>query len=324
MVVRRRFAARLAGRQQDAADDRLAALQLGLHLGDFFEQVRVALNSACASSRPGSPTGSPAACPVRGPRRRRAGPCARCALPRRRAGAGRPAGPPWRAGFADAGDEHDQQRRVEHEAQQHALHVQAGDAARVVERQRQRLGEDRQPARQASVMTTMVQVDQASSSTADRITCSRYRKAKGLVVPPDRYSWMVRLATSTSKARNSSLLVTGRCSCQRRWLAMLKAIRQASTSSICTSGRLHVEHQDRAGDGRDLADHGDPAQLDQLQHVLVAGGVFDVGSARRRASAGPLFLPVRSSFLPGSHALVGAAARSHHQAPAPSGPEHTR
>jgi hypothetical protein len=45
----------------------------------------------------------------------------------------------------------------------------------------------------------------------------------------------------------------------------------------------HVDHRqldaeapaDR-GDGRDLPDHGDPAQLDQVPHVLVAGRAADI------------------------------------------------
>jgi len=36
------------------------------------------------------------------------------------------------------------------------------------------------------VMTTMVQVDQAFSSTAPSVTCSRKRNTKGLVAPPLR------------------------------------------------------------------------------------------------------------------------------------------
>jgi hypothetical protein len=85
-------------------------------------------------------------------------------------------------------------------------------------------------------MATMVHVDHASSITADRITCSRYRNTNGFDVPPDRYSWAVRLATSTSIDKNSSPLVTAHFSCQRNWLATLKAIRQASTSSMYASG----------------------------------------------------------------------------------------
>lgn len=45
----RRFAARLARRLQDARDDRLAALYLGLHLGDLAHQFGIVAQSGHAS-----------------------------------------------------------------------------------------------------------------------------------------------------------------------------------------------------------------------------------------------------------------------------------
>jgi hypothetical protein len=77
--------------------------------------------------------------------------------------------------------------------------------------------------------------------------------------------------------------------------------------------QVDVEHQDGAGDRGDLADDGDPAQLDQLQHVLVAGDVFDVGGGVLRMRSGRL-APSDPCFP----AIVRLRRRRavHHQAPA--------
>jgi hypothetical protein len=45
------------------------------------------------------------------------------------------------------------------------------------------------------------------------------------------------MATSTSSATNSCVLLTERCARQRSMLAMLKATRQASASVMCSSGK---------------------------------------------------------------------------------------
>ncbi len=75
----------------------------------------------------------------------------------------------------------------EREADQHALHVQAGQAVAVVQRQGQRpLVGRQQPVKHSVVTMPSVQVLQGLSSTAPRVTCSRYRKTKGLVAPPLR------------------------------------------------------------------------------------------------------------------------------------------
>ena len=44
-------------------------------------------------------------------------------------------------------------------------------------------------------------------------------------------------------------------------------------AASASSGRRNAEPEMHAADGHDLADHRDPAQLDQLQHVLAAGRV---------------------------------------------------
>ena len=45
-------------------------------------------------------------------------------------------------------------------------------------------------------------------------------------------------------------------------------------------GQCDAETHADAEDGADLADHGQPAQLDQQLHVLVAGRMFHLGRHR--------------------------------------------
>ena len=70
--------------------------------------------------------------------------------------------------------------------------------------------------RAPDAIATISQVDHTSSKTAPSMTCNRYKKMKGLEVPPLRYSCAVRIATSTSSAKNNARLDTFVSSCQRR------------------------------------------------------------------------------------------------------------
>ncbi len=181
--LERRLAARLAGRQQDAAHDGLAALQLGLHLGDLGQQLGVGgeMRHAPPVAQDHRQRGQRRAQVVRGARGQQAHAHDVLFL----GGALAQRGQPGVAGAqvaADAGDEDHQQRRVQRRSRS-ACPGCTGSAGRARAPAAAASGPLKiaSPAKQALVMPTMVQVDQGFSSTAPRITCSRYRKTKGLV-----------------------------------------------------------------------------------------------------------------------------------------------
>ena len=308
--LHRRLAARLAGRQQDAADDGLAALRPGACISSISsQQLGVGGEGRHArASRPGSPTASPAACPVRAPRPRPAGPCARCAPPRRRAGAASASSASRCAQVAaDAADEDHQQRRVEHEADQQALRC-TGSAGRG----RGRSGSGERPVPHASaprstalVIATMVQSSAGRSSTAPSMTCSRYRKTKGLVAPPlDRAGRSARRRRPAAPTNSSPLLTGSGQARQRSWLATLNSARQRQQRQHLVAAAAACRSRSAPPDGDDLADHRDPAQLDQLQHVA-AGRRGARGACRPRGGGGR-----RASAAVASGLRAGAARRA--------------
>ena len=129
----RRLAARLAGRQQDAGDDRLAALHRRLHFFDFLQQLGIGRDQA--GMRRQSPRMTDKRCQRRAELVRRAGreqPHAHDVIFFRRVLLqGRETSVALAQVARDAGHEDDQQSRVEREADEHADDVQLEQIAAV-------------------------------------------------------------------------------------------------------------------------------------------------------------------------------------------------
>ena len=216
----------------------------------------------------------------------------------------------------NARDEHHQQRRVQREADQHALHVQAGDAARRG-RTAVAAGARTPPAGKQAGERDDGPGRPGLQQHRDRITCSRYRKTKGLVAPPLRYSCTVRLATSTSKARNSSPLVTGRCSCQRSMAGDVEG-QQAGQ---------HVQHRDeRQADAEAECATAMVATwpTTAIQRSWISCCMFSGRWRRRRRRPCSRQTSVACSSFPAPGCRGAASASRPPTRPPPSAPGHTR
>ncbi len=74
---------------------------------------------------------------------------------------------------ANAGDEDDQQRRIDDEADEHAEDMEGKDVAVPAARHRQRMVKADEDDEAGNESATISQVDCASSSTAAIVTCNR-------------------------------------------------------------------------------------------------------------------------------------------------------
>lgn len=169
----------------------------------------------------------------------------------------------------DAGDEHHQQRRVQREADQHALDVEAEVAALVEQRQLDGLGPHGQP-RQAGAGDAdngpggprfqqhraeddlqQVEVDKGIGGAAAQVELRRE-------------------AGHVHQHGDEELGVGhGPLFMPAQLAGHVEGDQAGQHFQHVDQRQLDAEAPGHHGDGGDLADHSDPAQLDQLLHVLV-------------------------------------------------------
>ncbi len=279
----RGFAAGLAGGQQNTADDGFAAQHLGLHFADLLGQIRVGLEHRHAP---------PVAQDHRQGGQRRAqfvggagGQQAHAHDVLFLGGAlaqGRQTRVPVAPVAGNAVDKDHQQHRVEHEAQQHALDIEAQRAQFVVERQRQRPGGELQSHETAGG-------DQQNDPGGPGL--QQHRRQHHLQQVEENKGVGGAAAEielhgerdHVHQQGDEQLAVTDRPpQPQAQQAGAVERHQPGQHREHIQQRQLDPEHEEDHQDGAHLTEHGDPAQLDQLLHVLAPGGVV----VHRRGRAG--------------------------------------
>ena len=207
----------------------------------------------------------------------------------------------------DAYDEGDEQRRIQREAQQQAQHEGAGQAARMVERDIQRpvvqpqAGEAQAGHRHQHPGEARLQQHRAQDHLQQEQEGERVGRAAAQVE-------LGREHAHVHQQRHQQLHVQHRAVVAHAQHAhQVEGHQAVQRREHMLQRQPDAEAEVHGGDGGDLADDGDPAQLDQLLHVLVADGVVQAG----HPGAGRVQLP-RDRLSGGGHLRCGECRHAPH------------